>query len=229
MPACPRRAASHCAAPRPGAGTPAARRHPRRAPHRPGPEGGGRWRSHDGVTSSSPGRSWAGSASRSQGTEVMRSPRPSTVPRTTREEEGHIRTQLGREPRRPGPPPGPRGTAQASSATSTAAAASEEPPASPAATGIRFSRRAARGGGGSGRPHSGMTARRAAAIARRTRLPATGPGIAAGDIDVSSPPGGATASDRRSARVRWGPSRCGGRGSHRAGVPEHREGEVDLG
>ena len=70
--------------------------------------------------------------------------------RAAGQEERHVRAELRREPLRGSRRPA--STPHASSAASTAAAASDEPPASPAATGIRFSRRAARAGGGSVAP-----------------------------------------------------------------------------
>jgi hypothetical protein len=66
------------------------------------------------------------------------------------------------------------GAPHASSAASIAAAASDEPPPSPAATGMRFSRRAA-SGGVAGRPGPSPIAARAAEIARSTRFASTGP------------------------------------------------------
>ena len=115
-----------------------------------------------GVTSRIPGaprRPWSG---------VTRSPRPSI---------------------RAGPPAAKNGTSDpipaatakrawssssaphSSSTPSRAAAASDDPPPRPAATGMRFSSRAATAGAGPGPPaQPPPTARRAAATARRTRL-----------------------------------------------------------
>ena len=68
---------------------------------------------------------------------------------------------------------GSRAAPQASRAPASAAAASLEPPARPAATGIRLSRRIARGGAA---VPAALTALRAALTALRTRLSAAGPG-----------------------------------------------------
>src|SRR5579862_5393943 len=106
------------------------------------------------------------------------------------QEEGHVRTQ-----------PGGRPLALLGAQDRIAAGASLLPPASPAAIGIRFSSRAARAGVGRAPP----TARRAASIARRTRLSAVGPRASRSRPGpetwrVSSGPA-AAASDSRSARA----------------------------
>ena len=102
--------------------------------------------------------------------------------RPTGEEERDVRSEPGGDARaaRPASSSAP----QASSAPSIAAAASDEPPASPAATGMRFSSRAARGGAGPGPPDQPPpTAHAVAASARSTRLSASGPASSAGHVE----------------------------------------------
>ena len=131
-------------------------------------------RATTGVTSTTPGdpwRPWSG---------ATRSPRPSTSA---------------------GPPARKNGTSEpsraaaaslasssssaphASSAASTVAAASDDPPARPAATGIRFSRRAASAGAGRGRPAS--PADRGAGYRQRAQDEVVGrrPRVAARDME----------------------------------------------
>ena len=124
-----------------------------------------------GVTSRTPGAPWSPRSG------ATRSPRPSTSA---------------------GPPARKNGTSEPSRAATRAAgvgvelgapgleravdaaAASDEPPARPAATGIRFSSRAASAGAGPGPPgQPPPTAARAAASARSTRLSAGRPGVEA--------------------------------------------------
>ena len=176
---------------------------------------------HDGVTSSSPGRSWARRrhAARAAGRCALRVPRPAPghparKNGTSEPSSAASRSaRLGTEGRRP-TPRAPR---------RRAAAASDEPPASPAATGIRFSRRAARGGGGSGRPHSGRGGAAGGRDGAQDEVVGDGPGVVAGRRGACRRrPGGGDRDRRGGPRGRGGPSRCGGRGNRPAGFPAPR-------
>ena len=91
---------------------------------------------------------------------------------------------------------------QASSAPSTVAAASDEPPARPAATGMRFSSRAARAGAGPGPPaQPPPTAARAAARARKHEVVGRRAGVEAGDVERVAVRRSIGARLSRSARV----------------------------
>ena len=178
------------------------RRHPdRRRRRRPAERVEGREdvarrdRRRPGVTSRTPGRA-AQTVQRRDALAAALDER-----RTAGQEERHVRAELRgdraggrrRRARRPTPRAPP----------SSAAAASEDPPARPAATGIRFSSRAASAGAGPGPPGPAAADRRRA----RPRAPGTrgcrAGGPASSPLDVEAcrawPPAGARLS--RSARA----------------------------